>query len=262
MGIAEREQAAALQTGARPKRTAGTAGLRGSGDEKNDGWGIQKGAGPWRAPVGDGARALQAALQRWFEEGGGTLHGVQPEFVDNAGGVGVSGVLRVLPYSAGRGGGGGGGGDGESDGDGDGNDSGDGDGGGGQGRTGSGAIGPGQVVVRVPLRLVMCQLTQRLINDHHDNGATAMRGHNNCLRKMFAKDQMWGLAVMLLHQSPLGNRSRWWPFVRVLQVTDAAAGGSGSAAGGSTKGDGSRVTGRGDARCTECWMQGCDVLAH
>jgi hypothetical protein len=78
------------------------------------------------------------------------------------------------------------------------------------------ALANGEKVISVPLKLVMCKQTAR-------NVLIKKRGKylGEELAKTFDKDEMWGMAIFLLHEyykEINGDGSKWGPFLRTLRV--------------------------------------------
>lgn len=78
-------------------------------------------------------------------------------------------------------------------------------------------VSNGEVVVSVPMKLIMCQQTARNILIH---GKGRYLGEE--LQKTFDKNEVWGLAIFLLHEyfkEMSGIGSKWGPFLRVLRMS-------------------------------------------
>ena len=73
-------------------------------------------------------------------------------------------------------------------------------------------ISENDLLLEVPLKLTLNQLTVRNIptNEGHYLG--------HYLGGMFGRNQEWGLASLLLYELSKGNSSRWWPFIRTLDM--------------------------------------------
>jgi len=71
---------------------------------------------------------------------------------------------------------------------------------------------PNDLLIEVPLKLTLNQLTVRNIPTN--------QGHylGHYLGGIFGKNQDWGLAALLLYELHKGNSSRWWPFIRTLDM--------------------------------------------
>eukprot|EP00949_MAST-11_sp_MAST-11-sp1_P001194 g1194.t1 len=73
-------------------------------------------------------------------------------------------------------------------------------------------ISENDVVLEVPLKLTLNQLTVR--NIPTQSGRYLGEYIGGC----FGKDQDWGLAALLLYELHKGNTSKWWPFIRTLDM--------------------------------------------
>ena len=71
---------------------------------------------------------------------------------------------------------------------------------------------PNDIILEIPLKLTLNQLTVRNIPTN--------QGHylGHYLGGIFGKNQDWGLAALLLYELHKGNSSRWWPFIRTLDM--------------------------------------------
>ena len=76
-------------------------------------------------------------------------------------------------------------------------------------------LSAGDEVVSVPFKLTLNRITMR-------NVGLACKGKCSFLSEhfgpVFEKDEEWGLAILLLHEHAKGNESRWWPFIRTLNM--------------------------------------------
>lgn len=73
-----------------------------------------------------------------------------------------------------------------------------------------------QVIMRIPLKLIMCRQTAR-------NVLIAKKGKylGEELTKTFEKNEAWGMAIFLLHEyykEVAGTGSKWGPFLRTLRM--------------------------------------------
>jgi hypothetical protein len=80
--------------------------------------------------------------------------------------------------------------------------------------------GPGQVVLQVPMRLTMSQLTARTVKMPGGRGYLGDRRH---LKDAFKHNQAWALAHMLLYEmykdgSGDGGSSKWAPYINTLRL--------------------------------------------
>ena len=73
-------------------------------------------------------------------------------------------------------------------------------------------ITPNDLLLEVPLKLTLNQLTVRNIPTN--------QGHylGHYMGGIFNKNQDWGLAALLLYELHKGNSSRWYPFIRTLDM--------------------------------------------
>lgn len=69
------------------------------------------------------------------------------------------------------------------------------------------------IVLEVPLKITMNQLTVRNIKAGHTG-----RYLGEFIGGLFSKNQEWGLAAMLLYELDKGNHSKWWPMIRTLDM--------------------------------------------
>lgn len=71
---------------------------------------------------------------------------------------------------------------------------------------------PNDLLIEVPLKLTLNQLTVRNIPTN--------QGHylGHYMGGIFGKNQDWGLAALLIYELHKGNSSRWWPFIRTLDM--------------------------------------------
>lgn len=77
-------------------------------------------------------------------------------------------------------------------------------------------IEEGQTILKIPLKLVMCRQTAR-------NVLIARKGKylGEELTKTFEKNEVWGMAIFLLHEYYKefnGKGSKWGPFLRTLRM--------------------------------------------
>lgn len=80
-------------------------------------------------------------------------------------------------------------------------------------------INEGEIVISIPLKLTMCRITSR-------NVLVKNRGSylGDALKKTFEKNEVWGLAIFLLHEwfkenaSNNGKGSKWGPLINSLRM--------------------------------------------
>ena len=77
-------------------------------------------------------------------------------------------------------------------------------------------IGQDEPVLSVPMKLIMCRQTARNVLIHQRGKYLGEE-----LAKTFEKNEVWGLAIFLLHEyykEMTGVGSKWGPFIRTLQM--------------------------------------------
>ena len=75
---------------------------------------------------------------------------------------------------------------------------------------------PEEVIVSVPMKLIMCRQTARNVLIHQKGKYLGEE-----LAKTFEKNEVWGLAIFLLHEyykEMTGVGSKWGPFIRTLSM--------------------------------------------
>jgi hypothetical protein len=74
------------------------------------------------------------------------------------------------------------------------------------------SLGPNDVVLKMPMKMIMAQNTLRLVK-----GARGGR-LNKKFGSIFSRKQEWGLAAFLLHEQHKGKDSKWYPLIRSYRM--------------------------------------------